>query len=629
MMRERLLKYRVLFGAVLALLVVVGGLAQITGVPLGSLSLAIGDTNSVTVAKTGSGAVEEVGSAPAIRCGPVCTSSYPAGTVVVLKAIPQTGMQAAWVDCPEQSNDGTMCKVTATGAKKVGVIFGAPVTLRMVVNGLGSALVYVNGEKSAAFNSCVPKDQEQKRCSGTIVDGSQVTLRSESADGWGFSAWQGPCTGSADCTFTAGNTNVLATFMKHNVEVRPVHGGLIYTSAGVTPKLECNGGTKTLCSAYFPAGTVVKVEMKDLPSGKQFGFWDGYCGTNPICTFTVPGGTGTYSAYSYLYASNATLVTLTIPSPPPTGASLFLYSNGDLAPELTCTTTVPCGSVKVVKGTRMTANVSIHDTAKNSLQQWVNAPSPAPSNPCNGQKTNVCNFTANGNGTFAVEIGGPAPAPEPSDSITAITVITGPNDRIKCPDYYFRVEQDLNENVSGSDYVYLCTRYGPKSEALTDLRILNIGTWQHDLIPSMAAIGEYHEGYQADDPVVNHAYLKITNFHDPDHMFEYYYSTIYCSGGSGAIEHERDRVSVDLNKGAGGDVIYFCTSKKTADGAPLKDVTFSRWQNTTPSASTMCGASAVGSAGWTPAKQDSNSQEDNLDLNAGASGRYIYTCLKR
>lgn len=125
MLRKLLVKYRFLFVAVLALVAVLGGITQFTGIPLGSLNLAVSNPGQVVVtAPDGGTIVTPAGTTPVIECGggkTICTATVAAGAVVKLSMtnIPsnkQFGYWSGWC-----RNSTTECTFTMPGTAQAHV----------------------------------------------------------------------------------------------------------------------------------------------------------------------------------------------------------------------------------------------------------------------------------------------------------------------------------------------------------------------------------------------------------------------------------------------------------------------------------------------------------------------------
>jgi len=164
-----------------------------------SLSVSIGGN------LTGKGTVT---SSPAgINCqmpqgNSACQAYYSPGTSVMLTSIPGSGSSfAGWNgDC---SGTGT-CSITMNADHNVGATFNGPPTLAVGLAGSGAGSV----TSSPQGINC-PGAQ----CSLPFPSGTSVTLAATPASGSGFDGWNGPCSGTAACTFTiTSDQTVGATF---------------------------------------------------------------------------------------------------------------------------------------------------------------------------------------------------------------------------------------------------------------------------------------------------------------------------------------------------------------------------------------------------------------------------------
>ena len=161
------------------------------GVATGAI---VNDDRTLTVARTGSGAVSGEG----ISCGSDCSETYPDGTGVTLTAVPATGWTfTGWSGgC---SGTGT-CTVTMTEAVDVTATFTLQQHTLSVV-GTGQGVVTGPGINCGAD------------CSETYSYGTMVTLTAAPQPGWTFTGWSGACTGTGSCMVTMTQSRqVMATF---------------------------------------------------------------------------------------------------------------------------------------------------------------------------------------------------------------------------------------------------------------------------------------------------------------------------------------------------------------------------------------------------------------------------------
>jgi uncharacterized repeat protein (TIGR02543 family) len=145
--------------------------------------------------------------------------------------------------------------------------------LSVVVSGSGRV-------RSIGVGIDCPKD-----CSERYRQGSTVTLRPITPDGWVFSGWSGACSGTGDCTVTIDSaTSVTATFVPLRTLTVATTGPGYVTVA--PPDGPCTGGP---CQFRFVAGTSVQLTASTGPS-YVFDGWGGDCtGTATTCVVTMTG----------------------------------------------------------------------------------------------------------------------------------------------------------------------------------------------------------------------------------------------------------------------------------------------------------------------------------------------------
>lgn len=170
--------------------------------------------------------------------------------------------------------------------------------------------------------------------------------------------------------------------------------------------------------------------------------------------------------------------------------------------------------------------------------------------------------------------------------ITDIKVITGNS---VCGAGWEKNPQDLNEG-SGGEYVYLCTKRGPKDQALTSLNVLD----------------------RREENVT--------------------YDRSYPWGRCRSTAMTMD--PVNLNEGTGGHHMYFCFGRSETATRIIREIDFNVWTHT-PAAGVEFPCTGSKWSGWTNASLDpastdfaeSNSVTDT-DVNAGAKGKFIFPCLR-
>jgi hypothetical protein len=179
----------------------------------------------------------------------------------------------------------------------------------------------------------------------------------------------------------------------------------------------------------------------------------------------------------------------------------------------------------------------------------------------------------------------------PRRAITDLEVVTGSTADVQCPAGYVRNPQDLNEGAGG-DFIYLCLRY--------ELYPWAEGTWGL----SNLRVDTYAPGFQG------------ARFSEcPDEI----------DG-----PRRRELIDVDLNKGAGGQFSYFCTTYTTLPQEPtgllgfIYDIGFAT-SDTFP---------ADPDPTVDPVDEVCEEQVDPTafaasggDLNSFAGGKYIYACI--
>jgi hypothetical protein len=155
---------------------------------------------TLTVTKPGNGNGTVTSSPPGINCGPTCSASYTAGTIVSLTATNSPGsIFTGWGGAC--SGTGA-CQVTMDAAKTVSATFTLSnlkygLSVKKTGNGTGTVT------SSPAGINCGPKCRER------FLVGTVVTLTATPAGGSVFGGWSGACSGSGACQVTMNSQKIV------------------------------------------------------------------------------------------------------------------------------------------------------------------------------------------------------------------------------------------------------------------------------------------------------------------------------------------------------------------------------------------------------------------------------------
>ncbi len=158
-----------------------------------TLVVSPGSTFTLASATNGSGS-------GAIKSFPTGTS-FPAGTIVGLTAVPSTGSTfAGW----SGACSGTgACKITMSSNQSVTATFNLAVyDLTVSLTGTGSGTIALSPEGNSCGTNCY-----------AYASGTAVRLTATPSSGDTFAGWSGACAGTGTCTLTMSqNQNVTASF---------------------------------------------------------------------------------------------------------------------------------------------------------------------------------------------------------------------------------------------------------------------------------------------------------------------------------------------------------------------------------------------------------------------------------
>jgi uncharacterized repeat protein (TIGR02543 family) len=141
-----------------------------------------GATATLDVSSTSGGHVR--GDLPGVSCA-TCTTTWDAGTQVVLQPVPDAGyVFAGWLGGCSGTN--LACPVTMVADVSVSARFARPGVVKVRVVGRGTV------------------DGCERRCEEATVEGNSVVLRAEPKRGSHFVRWEGSCRGTRRaCRFIA------------------------------------------------------------------------------------------------------------------------------------------------------------------------------------------------------------------------------------------------------------------------------------------------------------------------------------------------------------------------------------------------------------------------------------------
>jgi hypothetical protein len=184
------------------------------------MTVALVQSDSVTVTKSGAGSGNVDSADKLISCGSKCVSPYPNGQLVTLSVKPASNsVFGGWTGAC--SGLGGSCTVSAVGHVDVGAIFNvapsgggggggggggsAGATLTVKTAGGKGSIVGAPGSINCG-----------RVCSGTFASGTAVTLTATPEAGFRFVNWSGACTGTAtSCTVVvSGPATAQANFAK-------------------------------------------------------------------------------------------------------------------------------------------------------------------------------------------------------------------------------------------------------------------------------------------------------------------------------------------------------------------------------------------------------------------------------
>ncbi len=233
--------------------------------------------HSLTVTRTGVGTV--VSDTGGINCGPSCSNSYAAGSVVRLTA--GADPASTFIGWSGGSCSGTSaCTVTINGATSVMATFSTNThSLTVSRTGIGSGSV----DSNPAGISC------GTTCSTLLSSGTVVNLSATPDAGSSFGGWSGDCAGTGSCLATMSSAkSITAQFSKNSYPVTVAKTGTGNGTVTSSPAgISCGGS----CSASYSSGQTLTLTAA-ADANSTFDGWSGACSGTGSCNVTVDAAKG-------------------------------------------------------------------------------------------------------------------------------------------------------------------------------------------------------------------------------------------------------------------------------------------------------------------------------------------------
>jgi uncharacterized protein (DUF2141 family) len=233
----------------------------------------------LTVTKPGNGNGTVTSSPAGINCGPTCSASFPAGTVVNLTAA--AGAGSTFTGWSGACSGAGACQVTMNAPKAVTATFtlnAVSYVLTVTKPGNGNGTV----TSSPTGINCGPT------CNASYPAGTVVSLTATNSAGSTFDGWGGACSGTGACQVTMDAAkSVTATFTLSNIRY-PLAVTKSGTGTGTVTSSPQGIKCGRNCTAKFLVGTVVTLTSTPA-AGSTFGGWSGHCSGSGACQVVMNG----------------------------------------------------------------------------------------------------------------------------------------------------------------------------------------------------------------------------------------------------------------------------------------------------------------------------------------------------
>lgn len=164
----------------------------------------------------------------------------------------------------------------------------SPWLMRLPLFPLAVSVVGTGGSVASDLGgiSCPPA------CSGSLENGTRVTLRPVPAIGSAFQGWSGACSGAGPCIVAmAATESVSATFGSGTFALT-----IKVTGRGVVRSTPAGLACSKSCSRAFAANSIVRLKAKP-GKGYRFTGWSGACRGVKACAVTLDGAKGVRASF--------------------------------------------------------------------------------------------------------------------------------------------------------------------------------------------------------------------------------------------------------------------------------------------------------------------------------------------
>jgi len=229
------------------------------------------ETQTLSVARTGTGTGVVTADVGGIDCGAQCSGSYAFGSSVTLTATADTGSSFVGWSRACSAETGSTCTLSIAEAPAVTARFDQIGHVVMVTRtGTGSGAVSGFGVDCGV------------NCGASYAHGSVVTFTASPTIGSSFAGWSGACLGTGSCVVTVDGAKLVSASFSLNTYAVSVSktgtGSGVVTGAGI----DC-GSTCSINADHGSSVTLTATASAD----SSFAGWSGPCSGTGSCTVSV------------------------------------------------------------------------------------------------------------------------------------------------------------------------------------------------------------------------------------------------------------------------------------------------------------------------------------------------------
>ncbi len=233
-----------------------------------------------------------------IDCNSECSTSFPIGRTILIKAEPDIGYNnsSLYIFSGNKSYSciEAACQLEIKQLSKYAQSIGAYFNWA----GISNLNVNIQGLGDVRSNS-PPSFECTGNCIRQITTGTLLTLSVSPKDNYKFIGWSGDCSGTDTCTLTmTSDKSIAATFTYSPPPPSTYTLGISKSGSGTITSAPAGINCGSTCSTTFTAGT--PVTLSAVPNTNySFAGWTGDCSGSGACVVTMNSNKNVGASFAY------------------------------------------------------------------------------------------------------------------------------------------------------------------------------------------------------------------------------------------------------------------------------------------------------------------------------------------